>query len=105
MWNDFGGKPDVPGNVIGLVQALEKCLFREALVILHRDFIQGALAKPREEEKRAEEREAAPRTETAPAAREPAEKWSRYHSSKHGIEYATFTPALPAATRASPKEG
>ena len=40
IWNDFGGRPEgVPGNVIGLVQAFEGCGFREALVILHRDFI------------------------------------------------------------------
>lgn len=44
MWNDFAGKPaGVPGNVIGLVQVLEKCSFREALVILHREFIAKAL--------------------------------------------------------------
>jgi DNA primase len=51
IWNDFGGKPEVPGNVIGLVQALEKCSFREALVILHRDFIGGVLDTPPCDEK------------------------------------------------------
>jgi DNA primase len=49
IWNDFGGKPEVPGNVIGLVQAIEKCTFREALVILHRDFIGGVLDTPTQE--------------------------------------------------------
>ena len=49
IWNDFGGRPEgVPGNVIGLVQAFEGCGFREALVILHRDFIGETLSPARE---------------------------------------------------------
>lgn len=51
IWNDFGGKPDVPGNVIGLVQAIEGCSFREALIILHRDFIGDVLESPPHDEK------------------------------------------------------
>jgi len=44
VWNDFGGRPDnVPGNVIGLVQAIENCSFREALVILSRNFIEETI--------------------------------------------------------------
>jgi DNA primase len=44
-WNDFGGRPDnVPGNVIGFVQAMERCSFRDALVFLHRHFIETALS-------------------------------------------------------------
>ena len=50
IWNDFGGKPDVPGNVIGLVQALENCSFREALVILHREFIKEAVSTQKKTE-------------------------------------------------------
>ena len=46
IWNDFGGKGDVPGNVIGLVQAIENVSFREALVILQRDFVQRTLNAP-----------------------------------------------------------
>ena len=39
VWNDFGGMPEVdgrlvPGNVIGLVMAMEPCSFRRALEIL-----------------------------------------------------------------------
>ncbi len=46
IWNDFGGRPEidgreVPGNVIGLVQALEVCSFREALLTINRDFIES----------------------------------------------------------------
>jgi DNA primase len=44
-WNDFGGRPDnVPGNIIGFVQAMEQCSFRDALVFLHRHFIGETLA-------------------------------------------------------------
>ena len=43
IWNDFGGKPEVPGNVIGLIQAIEGCSFREALIVLYRDFIGGVV--------------------------------------------------------------
>jgi DNA primase len=39
-WNDLGGRPviedkEVPGNIIGLVMALEKCSFRKALLKLN----------------------------------------------------------------------
>jgi DNA primase len=75
IWNDFGGKPDVPGNVIGLVQALEHCSFREALVILHRDFIEKALgnqpnAQNEPTKKGATDRLTRERTENAPLGRE-----------------------------------
>src|SRR5690606_8149962 len=43
VWNDSWGRPQidgrvVPGNVIGLVQAIEKVPFRRALEILHERF-------------------------------------------------------------------
>ncbi|MCA9700585.1 MAG: hypothetical protein KC431_23870, partial [Myxococcales bacterium] len=43
VWNDSWGRPqvdgrDVPGNVIGLVQAIERVPFRRALEILHERF-------------------------------------------------------------------
>jgi len=51
IWNDFTGRPgQVPGNVIGLVQALEKCSFREALVILNRRFIENAICSTEQAE-------------------------------------------------------
>jgi hypothetical protein len=39
-WNDLGGRPvvdgkEVPGNIIGLVQGLEQCSFRQALLKLN----------------------------------------------------------------------
>jgi len=44
VWNDGAGRPvidgqEVPGNVIGLVMAIENCSFREALLKLHKGFI------------------------------------------------------------------
>jgi DNA primase len=52
IWNDLGGRPcgpdgrPVPGNLIGLVMAFEKCSFREALVFLQTKFVEGQ--KPEE---------------------------------------------------------
>lgn len=45
VWNDSWGRPEiegrpVPGNVIGLVQAIEKVSFRRALEILSQRFAQ-----------------------------------------------------------------
>lgn len=73
VWNDFGGKPDVPGNVIGLVQALEHCSFREALVILHRDFIENALTHPAADAGMSEKETVSAQPATNSAIREPAE--------------------------------
>jgi DNA primase len=53
IWNDGTGRPvidgrEVPGNVIGLLQALEKCSFREALEKLHERFLAVSAASPEE---------------------------------------------------------
>lgn len=47
VWNDSWGRPEiegriVPGNVIGLVQAIERVPFRRALEILHERFAGGS---------------------------------------------------------------
>ena len=45
VWNDLGGRPagpdgrEVPGNVVGLVMAFERCSFRDALLCLNEKFI------------------------------------------------------------------
>ena len=45
VWNDLGGRPtgpdgrEVPGNVVGLMMAFERCSFRDALVLLQEKFI------------------------------------------------------------------
>jgi len=69
IWNDFQGRPEVegrtvPGNVIGLVQALEDCSFRQALQIVAQRFAtpaQGPCSAPEADE---------PKTQT-PASPDP----------------------------------
>lgn len=93
VWNDGAGRPvidgrEVPGNVIGLVMALDGCSFRDALLRLHRDYVatepgqgverpqaeqaQGAHQEPAGAVSRAEEgeRAASLRHEAATAARD-----------------------------------
>ena len=74
-WNDFGGRPDnVPGNVIGFVQAMERCSFREALLFLSRHFIVetltesegGGQASPSKKSEHPSD-ESAPRAEQTPS--------------------------------------
>ena len=72
IWNDFAGKPEgIPGNVIGLVQVLEKCSFREALVILHREFIAKVIEKPQADATDSEECENSDKEKNAPTENEP----------------------------------
>ncbi|MBN2526970.1 MAG: toprim domain-containing protein [Deltaproteobacteria bacterium] len=72
IWNDFAGKPDgIPGNVIGLVQVLEKCSFREALVILHREFIAKTLETSETSEVGGEERKSSDEEKNASTENEP----------------------------------